>query len=277
MKVAGVQADLAWEDPGANFARLAPAVAEAAAAGARLVALPEMFPTGFSMAAERIAEDPGGPGERFLREQAARHAIAVCGSVATRRVGGKPQNLGMIAFPDGRVERYAKIHPFTLGGEREHYASGETALTVAIDGVRTSLLICYDLRFAELFAPLAGRTDLFVVVANWPAPRRDHWRTLLKARSIECQAYVLGVNRVGTGGGLAYAGDSALWAPGGEMVAEATTGGPETLLGEVDPARVAAARKAFPMLEDRRPEVYGRIQGGDSGLAPIAGHGRTQV
>lgn len=260
MKVAGVQADLAWEDPAANFARLAPAIARAAAAGAQLVALPEMFPTGFSMDAARIAEAPGGPGQQFLVAQARASGVTVCGSVATRSPGAeKPRNLGLVAHPDGRVEPYAKIHPFTFGGEKERYASGDRALTFTIAGARVTLLICYDLRFAELFARLASRTDLFCVVANWPEPRRDHWRTLLKARSIECLAYVLGVNRVGKGGALTYTGDSALWAPGGELVAEAKAGAEETVAGEVDPARVAAARKAFPVLEDRRPELYGRV------------------
>ncbi|MBI3272984.1 MAG: carbon-nitrogen family hydrolase [Planctomycetes bacterium] len=266
MRVAGIQADLAWEDPRANFERLAPRIAAAAAAGARLVAVPEMFPTGFSMDAERVSEPPGGPAERFLLECARSTGAAVCGSAATRPdeasgAAAKPRNLGLLAVPDGSVGRYAKIHPFTFGGETERYASGDRALTLLVAGVRVSLLICYDLRFPELFAALAPRTDLFCVVANWPEARRDHWRTLLKARSIEFLAYVLGVNRVGSGGKLKYAGDSVLWAPGGELLAEAAPGAEETIAGEVDPERVSAARKAFPVLSDRRPEVYRAIAG----------------
>ncbi len=257
MKVAGIQTDLAWEDPERNFARLTPRIGEASAAGARLIALPEMFPTGFSMAAGRIAEAPGGPAEGFLRAQARQAGATLFGSVATRSEGpGRPRNLGLLVHPDGRVERYAKIHPFTFGGEREHYDSGAHALTTPVGGVRVSTLICYDLRFAELFAALAPRTDLFVVIANWPEPRRAHWRALLQARSIECLAYVLGVNRVGSGGGLAYSGDSALWAPGGELLAEAPPGAETLLSGEVDPGRVAEVRRLFPMLEDRRPDLY---------------------
>lgn len=260
MKIAGVQTDLVWESPADNFARLAGRIAAAAAAGARLVALPEMFPTGFSMAAARIAEDADGPACQWLLSQAKACGVTVCGSVATRVAGGgKPRNLGLVAHPDGRVERYAKIHPFTFGGEPEQYASGDATLTFEQDGVRVSLLICYDLRFGELFARLAARTDLFVVLANWPEPRRDHWRTLLKARSIDTQAYVLGVNRVGTGNALSYLGDSALWAPGGELIAEAAPGQEQTISGEVDPARVATLRRAFPMLNDRRPDLYARV------------------
>lgn len=117
--------------------------------------------------------------------------------------------------------------------------------------------ICYDLRFPEPFRFVASETDLFVVVANWPEVRRDHWRTLLRARAIENQAYVAGVNRVGDGGKLHYAGDSALIDPLGETLAEA--GDSEAVLvGEISADRVREARERFPVLGDVRPEAYRR-------------------
>ncbi len=254
MKVAAIQHDIVWEDPPANFERLAPRIADAAQDGARLVVLTEMFSTGFSMHTERIAEPVDGPSVRFLVEQALRHEVWVCGSVPEVHPGDdRPSNCLVLAAPDGSVHRYRKIHPFTYGGEHEKYMSGEQRVTVDVEGVRCSLFVCYDLRFADEFWDLAPDTDCYVVVANWPAARRDHWRTLLRARAIENQAYVVGVNRVGTGGRLEYAGDSAVIGPFGEILAEAETGGAEEILfADVDPAVVTSTRAEYPFLVDRR-------------------------
>jgi predicted amidohydrolase len=252
IRVAGVQHDIVWEDRDANFARLAPQIAAAAGAGARLVALTEMFSTGFSMDAERVAEPAGGPSATFLAEQAAAHGVWVCGSVPERDPGAtKPANRLLLAGPDGTVHRYDKIHPFSYAGEQEHYAAGTALVTVPVDDVAVSLFVCYDLRFADEFWAVADRTDLYVVVANWPEGRRLHWQTLLRARAIENQAYVLGVNRVGMGGKLTYAGDSCVIDPMGELLASGA--GTETLvLADVDPEVVRATRKRFPFLADRR-------------------------
>jgi omega-amidase len=253
MLVAAVQHDIVWEDPEANFARLAPAIADAASAGARLVVLTEMFATGFSMHTERVAEPADGPSERFLAEQAAEHGVWVCGSVAQLSPGDdRPANCLVLAAPDGALHRYRKIHPFSYSGEHEHYVAGGEHVTVDVEGVRCSLFVCYDLRFADEFWPLAQQTDCYVLVANWPESRRDHWRTLLRARAIENQAYVVGVNRVGSGGKLEYSGDSAIVGPFGEELAVGERDLEQTLLVEVDPAVVADTRARYPFLVDRR-------------------------
>jgi predicted amidohydrolase len=257
MKVAAIQHDIVWEQPEENFARLAPAIADAAAQGARLVVLTEMYSTGFSMKTDRVAEPFAGPSTAFLVEQARANDVWVCGSLPERaEEHALPANSLVLAAPDGAAHRYAKIHPFTYAREHEHYAAGDAHVTVDVEGVRTSLFVCYDLRFADEFWSLAATTDLYVVVANWPAVRRNHWRALLRARAIENQAYVVGVNRVGLGGAeggsrLEYAGDSVILDPLGEPVAE---GGADetTLLADVDPARVAAVRAEFPFFADRR-------------------------
>ena len=253
MKVAAVQHDIVWEDRDANFAHLAGKIAEAARDEARLVVLTEMFSTGFSMATQRTAEPFDGPSAQFLVAQAATHGVWVCGSAPEVQPGDDlPSNALILAAPDGSVTRYAKIHPFTYGGEHERYAAGSDRVTVDVEGAGCSLFVCYDLRFADEFWPLAGTTDCYVVVANWPAPRRDHWRTLLRARAIENQAYVIGVNRVGRGGKLDYAGDSAVIGPFGEVVAEAEAPVETTLLADVDAAVVAETRATYPFLTDRR-------------------------
>jgi predicted amidohydrolase len=253
LKVAAIQHDIVWEDPAANFARLAPRIADAAAEGARLAVLTEMYSTGFSMHTERTAEPVDGPSARFLVDQAAAHGMWVCGSVPEVHQGDdRPANTLVLAAPDGAVHRYRKLHPFSYGGEHEKYAAGDRLVTVDVEGVRCSLFVCYDLRFADEFWALAHETDCYVVVANWPAARREHWRTLLRARAIENQAYVVGVNRVGRGGKLDYAGDSAVIGPFGEELAEVAGAVESTLYADVDAAHVVDVRAKYPFLPDRR-------------------------
>lgn len=252
MKVAAIQHDIAWEDPSATFALVEPMIVEAVDAGARLIVLSEMFSTGFSMKTDRTAEPVDGPSTRFLIEQAAKHHVWICGSLPERPPGQSlPFNCLVLAGPGGEVHRYAKIHPFSYSGEQNHFAAGDTHVTVAVDDVRVSLFVCYDLRFADEFWALAHDTDCYVVVANWPESRRAHWRALLVARAIENQAYVVGVNRVGRGGKLDYAGDSLIIDPLGEILSE---GGDAAgvLVADVDPAKVTEVRKKYPFLTDRR-------------------------
>jgi predicted amidohydrolase len=257
VKVAAVQHDIAWEDAAATCRHLAPLVAGAAATGARLVVLSEMFSTGFSMAPERVAEPPDGPSATFLHDQATRHGVWLCASVPTADPAlPLPVNRLHLVAPDGALHTYDKLHPFTFGGEREHYGAGERTLTVDVEGLRCSFFVCYDLRFADDWWALAGETDCYVVPANWPERRRTHWQALLRARAIENLAYVVGVNRVGSGDGLAYAGDSAIVDPLGEVLA-AGAGTPATLVAEVDPLVVADARARFGFLVDRRTHPVG--------------------
>lgn len=252
MIVAGIQHDIVWEDPTANFQHLAPLVAHAVAEGARLIVLTETYSTGFTMKTERTAEGPDGPSTKFLVGQARQHDVWVCASLPEKTEDKTvPFNQLVLAAPDGTIHRYAKIHRFTYGREHESYAGGEEFLQVEIDGVRFSFFVCYDLRFADEFWQLARDTDCYVVVANWPAARREHWMTLLQARAIENLAYVVGVNRVGAHGPLTYSGDSMIVGPFGEMLAQA--GDEETIVvADIDRARVKEVRAEWPMLSDRR-------------------------
>lgn len=252
MRVAAIQSDIIWENPAANFERLATKIEAAKHAGARLVLLPEMFACGFSMNAEAICEAPDGPTAAFLVQQASRHGVWVAGTFPQRSgAGAKPTNHLCLVGPQGQRHGYDKIHPFTFAGEHEHYQAGDRFVTVEVEGLRCTLFVCYDLRFADEFWATASATDAYLIVANWPEKRREHWRTLLRARAIENQAYVVGVNRIGEGNGLQYAGDSAVIDPWGATLAEGSKD--ETiLLAELDAQRVADARKKFPVLADRR-------------------------
>lgn len=252
MRIAVVQHDIVWEDREANFARLAPQVARAAAAGADLVLLSETFSTGFSMT-PGIGEPEGGPSAGFLTERAAEHGVWVAGSCPEIAPGEHlPYNSFVLAGPDGTVHRYRKLHPFTHGGEHERFRAGEGPVTVTIGGLRITPFVCYDLRFADVFWRAAPDTDVYLVTANWPAARRLHWTALLQARAIENQAYVVGCNRVGAAGdGTRHAGDSRIVDPMGELLA--TASGTETLvLADVHAATVAATRDRLRFLADRR-------------------------
>jgi len=250
--------DLAWEAPEANLARAEVHIAHAAAEGAGLVVLPEMFATGFSMRAEAMAAHEGVIVEG-AQALARRYGVFLVAGFADRGPG-RPRNAAAVFDPTGGERaRYHKLHPFSLANEHAHFDAGDALHTVVVDvgrdALRVTPLICYDLRFPEPFRAAAAQTDLFVVVANWPEARREAWRALLRARAIENQSYVLGVNRVGAGNGLTYTGDSALLTPFGEVISEAA--GVEALVrGEVDAEAVREARARFGFLADRRPALY---------------------
>jgi predicted amidohydrolase len=249
VRVAGIQHDICWEDRDATLAHLEAPVRAAVAGGARLVVLTEMFAVGFTAHTDRVAELPEGPTTQWLRERARHHGIWICGSAPIRE-GDRPANRLVLAGPDDQLVTYDKIHPFSYAGEHERFTAGDTPAITDIDGIRVHLSICYDLRFADQYWGAAPTTDLFVVVANWPAGRRHHWRSLLVARAIENQAYVVGINRVGIGGKETYAGDSCIVDPLGEVLAQAA--GVETIVSaDVDPAVVSATRAKFPFIADR--------------------------
>lgn len=257
MIVAGLQTDIAWEDPPANFDRATEMARRAVDSGARLVVLPEMFATGFSMRAAVVSVHAEATRD-FLADLSRKLSAFVIGGYAEPG-DPRPRNACSLFTPLGDEQlRYHKIHPFTLAGEDKQYDGGDRLETAEIEGLRVTPLICYDLRFPEPFRAAAARTDLFLVIANWPAKRSAAWSALLRARAIENQAYVLGVNRVGVGGGEPHTGDSALLDPFAEEI-DAASREQTAISGDVDPAVVARAREQFSFLKDRRPDVYRRL------------------
>ena len=254
MRIAAVQHDIVWEDRQATLAHLAPLLARAAAAGPDLLLLTEMFATGFSMQTHRTAEPHDGPTVHWLQEQARAHDTLIAGSLPLLPEGAShdalPTNALMVVGPSGVLVRYDKVHPFSYAGEHERFRAGDEPVVIEVAGARVGLSVCYDLRFADLYWDRAPAVDVEVVVANWPAARRHHWRALLDARAIENQCFVVGVNRVGNGGGLDYAGDSRIVDPLGEMVAGAAAQ-ESVLTVDIDPAEVAGVRERFPFRADR--------------------------
>jgi len=256
MRVAAIQHDIVWCDREANFEHLAPLIAGAAGAGARLILLSETFSTGFATDRDDLGEPEGGPSSQFLVAQARLHGVWVGGSCPEIAADApaddqRPHNTLVLAAPDGTQHRYRKIHPFTYGGETKHFRAGDQFVTVDVEGLRVTLFVCYDLRFADEFWQLANDTDVYLVPANWPEARRLPWMSLLQARAIENQAYVIGCNRVGTGNGLPYSGDSRIIDPLGEVLASAALT-ESILLADVSAERVAEVRDRFRFLQDRR-------------------------
>jgi|ETNmetMinimDraft_26_1059896.scaffolds.fasta_scaffold26007_2 predicted amidohydrolase len=256
MRIAAVQMDIVWEQPIENLRTAATRIAEAADAGADLVVLPEMFSTGFSMKTAKTAEPAGGPIERFCGDQARRHGLHLLGTKAAR-FQGEPQNAALLFGPDGKLAAYqGKVHPFTFAGEHQHFRAADELSVTPVGSFRLATAICYDLRFPELFRALAlGGADLIVVPANWPRSRMTAWSQLLIARAIENQCYVVGVNRVGRGGGLDYDGRSAIIDPLGEVLATAR-GTEQLVVADLDPDHLADVRERFPFLPDARQDLF---------------------
>jgi predicted amidohydrolase len=239
MRVTAVQFAIAWENPAANHARVRQLLDKAPAT--ELIVLPEMFATGFSMNAART-EDTGATHEFLATLARERRAHVLAGFVRNR------QNQAVLFNPEGEeIGWYAKQHLFPLAGEPDHYRPGTDRCVLAVGEFQLLPAICYDLRFPELFRGTPA--TLIVVIANWPAGRVEHWRTLLKARAIENQAYVVGVNRCGRDPQHEYPGRSQIISPLGDVLAEAGSG-EELCVGELDAGVVGQWRREFPSLPD---------------------------
>jgi predicted amidohydrolase len=248
------QLDIVWEAKQANYAKVARLLAAARPEPGSLVALPEMFATGFSMNVAGIREGTPPETEAFLARTARAHGIYLLGGVVSGSPDGRGRNEAVVYSPAGELlARYAKMQPFTLGGEAAAYAAGDRLVTFLWQGCMVSPFICYDLRFPELFRAVIRRgVQLFVVIADWPVVRIEHWITLLRARAIENQALVVGVNRCGRDPSLVYPGRSLIVDPLGHILADA--GDTECVVGaEIDLEALAAWRANFPALKDMRP------------------------
>lgn len=257
-----VQMDCRLGEPEYNFERAATHVAEAARRGSALVLLPELWSTAYALdrapeLASSLANTPedGGWFGRFAA-LARDNRVWLAGSLLEARAGHFFNCLALYG-PDGCLHAvYRKAHLFRLMAEEQYLAPGEEAVVADTPWGKTGLGICYDLRFPELFRryALAG-ARLLLLPAEWPHPRRTHWRTLLRARAIENQCFVAACNRIGTTGSNTFFGASALIDPWGETLIEA--GEAEMVLtAAIDLAQVDAVRQRIPIFADRRPELY---------------------
>jgi omega-amidase len=250
-----VQLDICWEDKSANYLRVKSLLAEVDVQPGDLIVLPEMFDTGFSFNIDRTA-DNAGVTRRFLASLAqSRNAYLYAGFTMVG-ADGKGRNRAHVYGPDGSVLcQYDKVHPFSFGREPEQFAPGAEVATcdwrAGEEAIVVCPTICYDLRFPELFgAGLSLGAELFIVGANWPVERAGHWKALLIARAIENQAFVLGVNRVGSDPHLSYSGGSIAIDPAGEILGEAAD--EQTVLTvEIDVQSLRDWRRTFPAWQER--------------------------
>lgn len=258
MDIIGLQWNLAWEAKAVNFARVEAMLALAKPKPGALVILPEMFATGFSMNVPKIGEGGGGETAAFTSSLARKYSVNVLAGVVTRDGRGRGFNEAVVFEPDGReAVRYRKMHPFTFAGEDNFYEAGPRPVLWHGGGLAVAPFICYDLRFPEAFrmATRAG-AELFVVIANWPSTRVEHWRVLLRARAIENQAFVVGVNRSGSDPNVDYPGASLMINPQGEIVAE-LDGNNGVLRASINGETVRKCRRDFPFLKDLRADLLG--------------------
>lgn len=259
LRITLVQSDLRWEAPEVNCDALAQQLTGIDAHVTDLILLPEMFATGFTMNSRAMAEPyHHSRVVEWMRIQARQRNCVVCGSVAIVEQGQYYNRL-VWATPDGELTHYDKRHLFRMAGEHERYGMGERRVVVQLKGVRILLSVCYDLRFPVWLRQQSTPTqpfeyDLMLCVANWPAPRRHPWRTLLQARAIENLCYVAAVNRVGEDAkGNRYSGDSMLVDFKGEALCDPEPWQPCVVTSTLDLAALEAFRQQFPAWQDADP------------------------
>ena len=244
LNVAICQVDMEWEETEHNLSRIEKVVAEAAA---DVVVLPEMFATGFKLRPSVVAETMDGPVVTAMRRWAREYDKAVVGSVVILE-DGIYRNRMLFVEPSGKMTQYDKHHLFRPGGEGRDYTPGKRRVVVEYKGFRFLMQVCYDLRF-PVFSRNRGDYDAIIYCASWDNKRRDAWCALLRARAIENQSYVIGVNRVGTDPDAVYIGDSKAIDSLGRTMADAESG-EWTMVVTLDLEEQRAFRQSFPAWMD---------------------------
>lgn len=254
LKICVAQTNIVWENKSKNLRRCRDFIKTAAENGSRLIVFPELSLTGFTMNSS-LAEAPGGETVRQFSHLSQEFGIAVGFGFACRE-SDRITNRFCIADNGGIIAGYDKLHPFSYGGECAVYSPGNHLETVELSGETLGLTVCYDLRFPEIYQKLSESCSLILVIANWPDSRSDHWKTLLKARAIENQCFIAGCNRCGSGGGLNYSGDSAVYAPTGELVGASEPYAEQLIYAEISGEECRKIRSGFPVKKDRRIDLY---------------------
>ena len=270
MQLIGCQIDIRWEDRQKNFDKVSELLTSTTVSEGSLIVLPEMFASGFSMNVDRIYEKDPSTTETFLSELAKNYSSTVIGGLVKRHDSGKGLNTLSVYGPDGSaLGSYQKNHCFSFTGESDYYLSGEDILTFDWQGLKVCPTICYDLRFPELYRRgVAAGAELFPVIASWPVDRVDHWDTLLKARAIENECYVVMAGCVGNlpqvhNMDIQYAQSAVLTPsdfafPSNAVKGEATPNTEMTLIVDIDLDLLRELHEygSVRNMKDRRLELY---------------------
>ena len=248
------QMDIVWEDSKANMNKVEAFVKKASEGKVELILFPEMALTGFTMDVHKL----------FLLEE---EIISWIKNVAINnniniglgyaiRIDKKGENKYIFVSKEGEIlVKYIKIHPFSYGGEDDKYYSGKEICICKINELKVSSFICYDLRFPEIFQIASKKAQVITVAASWPKSREEHWITLLKARAIENQCYVIGINRIGVGDGLEYNGASIFVDPNGEILNDINSK-EELIIRDLKIEKISEVRDRFDIKKDRRDDLY---------------------
>lgn len=253
MRISLAQTNVYWEDKEKNKERFIEFIEEAKNKNADIVIFPEMTLTGFSQKVDKIGEENYETIDWF-KKQSVKYAIYTCFGHVEGKQGKGKNNLSVISPKGELLTTYTKLHPFSYSGEDKFYSKGEGVAAFNINGVKASAFICYDLRFPEIFQIASKEAELIIIIANWPESRREAWITLLKARAIENQCFIAGVNRVGVGDGIKYSGDSMVVDPKGNVLMSSQV--EELLVCDISTEEVKRFREKFPYKKDRREEFY---------------------
>ena len=248
MKISLIQQNIVWEDRSINLENLEREISKVPS-GTDIVAFPEMFTTGFSMNPGILSEAPETITYKWMQKVSAEGGFAVCGSYIVKEEGFY-YNRWVFVGPEGDSWSYDKRHLFSLSGEDKVFRKGYGRIVFSFRGVRICPFICYDLRF-PVWVRNRNEYDLLIIAANWPASRSGVWMTLLKARAIENQCYVVGVNRVGTDGrDIRYKGDSMIIDPFGEIIIHADDNKACVISADISLKELKRFRGNFPVARD---------------------------
>lgn len=256
MKVALSQINIEWEDKEKNKTKVLEFIKEAKSLNVELIVFPEMTLTGFSMDVKKISESNDGETIGWFKNVAKSYNIIIgFGFVEKTRSDIGKNKFIMVNCEGIIISNYTKIHPFSYGSEDKYYKSGDSIELSEVNEFTVATFICYDLRFPEIFQAASNEAELIIVAANWPESRKQHWTSLLKARAIENQCYILGVNRVGTGNDIYYSGNSMIVSPNGNILIESND--KESLLVyDIDIKESLELRESFPVKKDRKVNIY---------------------
>lgn len=260
MRIALVSLNQAWENKELNIKTCRSHIQRAKTQGVELVIFPEMTLTSFSMNTSTTAEDRySSRTVELFKELANEFQVAIIFGVVFRDSDKATNNALMVDRAGSIKGIYRKIHPFSFAGEDKVFNGGNEICVVKLEPMTVGLTICYDLRFPEIYSALGKQCDLIINIANWPARRVDHWYALLRARAIENQIFIVGVNRIGTDAkGLEYVKSSQVISPDGELLSPIISENEHDVF-DIDPEYIAKFKQSFSTTQDRKPHLYKSI------------------
>ncbi len=260
LQVSMLQVDIQIGQPDKNFQRISEQLHSAVSGAIKpdVILLPEMWNTGYALDhIHLLADNQGVRTKKLISDFCKEHAVnIIAGSIADRMDGEVRNTMYVFDRTGAVVADYSKIHLFRLMSEEKYLVAGDHLGQFELEGVSAGMMICYDIRFPELTRKLAlGGAKVLFISAEWPKPRLQHWRTLLTARAIENQMYIVACNRVGVSDGTEFFGHSMIIDPWGEIIVEADE--EESIVtAELNLVLVDQVRERIPIFEDRRPKFY---------------------